>query len=279
MQERRERGPVRLRRAQFPQPLVDRVRQFAMILPHLVEQVRDLRRKVPMQFRVRRRTPLLLRFQARLHGRFQMVHAFVKRRLQPREPLLVIAHLRPENNVPDLVDPLVSGLVNMLAHYVIFLAQIRCFPRIVSSRTVLTAAYLTLYPSYTYTAGLELFPPGQLKRHADRYFLIGQETLCGDPLFADPLQPGFPVYTAMAELGAEDRELIAISLEAFFDCLALLPPRPGDPRVILDQIDARNQETAGLSFWAALLGLEEIPGAEERDDEEDEDEAASSPLE
>jgi hypothetical protein len=137
---------------------------------------------------------------------------------------------------------------------------------------VLTAAYQTLFPSHTYTAGVDLFPPAQLKQRADRYFLIGQETLCGDPLFADPLQPGFPVYTAMAELGAEDRELIAISLQAFFDCLALLPPRPGDPRAILDQIDALNQETAELSFWASLLGIEEFAEA-------DEDEASSPALE
>ena len=44
---------------------------------------------------------------------------------------------------------------------------------------------------------------------------IGHEEACGDPIFIDTSEEGFPVYTAMHGEGPWNPERIAVSLEAF----------------------------------------------------------------
>jgi hypothetical protein len=47
------------------------------------------------------------------------------------------------------------------------------------------------------------------------WLVIGYDETCGDPIFIDRSEEGYPVYTAMTGKGRWDPQRIAVSLEAF----------------------------------------------------------------
>lgn len=51
------------------------------------------------------------------------------------------------------------------------------------------------------------------------WYVIGRESLCGDPIFIDLNDPEIPVYTAMHGSGAWVEKLLASSYEHFIDLL------------------------------------------------------------
>jgi hypothetical protein len=66
--------------------------------------------------------------------------------------------------------------------------------------------------------GRSLCGPAQGEWHP-AWIVIGQETACGDPTFVDIASANVPVLTAMHGEGSWDPTLIAISLDAFAQCV------------------------------------------------------------
>jgi hypothetical protein len=101
---------------------------------------------------------------------------------------------------------------------------------------------------------------------------IGQEELCGDPIFIDTSEKGFPVFTAAHGEGRWDAKRIAISLEAFGRALSAIgdvakgrenpvaleknPLTKSEREATLGAIRGRNPGV-DLEFWEIILGIPE----------------------
>jgi hypothetical protein len=101
------------------------------------------------------------------------------------------------------------------------------------------------------------------------WLAIGNEDLCGDPIFIDTAAPGYPVYTAVHGEGRWEPVPIAQSLTAFREALAAVgraAPGREDPvaleqnplsaverESILKEIREHNPDI-DLSFWEMMLG-------------------------
>jgi hypothetical protein len=98
--------------------------------------------------------------------------------------------------------------------------------------------------------------------------VIGCEEMCGDPIFIDESQDGFPVFTAVHGEGHWDPKKIAISMKSFGEALTNLavlakgrefptafegnPVTESERRTFLDAIE-RNNPGIDLEFWELLL--------------------------
>jgi hypothetical protein len=104
------------------------------------------------------------------------------------------------------------------------------------------------------------------------WIVIGNEDLCGDPIFIDSSQADFPVYTAMHGEGRWEAEQIAASLVGFGHALTAIagiaegrkypvalenkPLTQPERAAALAEIQ-RHNPNVDLSFWQGLLtGLE-----------------------
>jgi len=100
------------------------------------------------------------------------------------------------------------------------------------------------------------------------WVVIGQDDTCGDPLFIDAAQDGFPVYTAMHGQGSWKPTRIASTIQGLGYALKALseaargredplalesnPLRNGERMAVLAQIRQYNPDV-DLEFWSALL--------------------------
>jgi hypothetical protein len=97
------------------------------------------------------------------------------------------------------------------------------------------------------------------------WVVIGQETACGDPIFALDESPN-PVFSAMHGTGYKDPKVMAPSLEAFTQCLIAFegfaarrvsPPTPEEETQFLTVIRSLTHgEHDALSFWTVLIELD-----------------------
>lgn len=106
----------------------------------------------------------------------------------------------------------------------------------------------------------------------ESWLVVARETTCGDPIFVDRSQPGFPVLTAMNGMGSWDASPVAPSWEAFLKAIeAIRPltvgrqnpvgleanPLPSKDR---DAIEKSLQNLLGscpFDFWELLLSEDE----------------------
>ena len=103
------------------------------------------------------------------------------------------------------------------------------------------------------------------------WLVIGNEELCGDPIFIDTAESGFPVYTAVHGEDKWEPVAIAVSLTGLRDALTAIgraatgrenpvaleenPISAAEREAILNEIGERNPGI-DLSFWAMMLGDE-----------------------
>jgi hypothetical protein len=101
------------------------------------------------------------------------------------------------------------------------------------------------------------------------WIVIGSETGLGDPLIMDITHPDLPVFTSMAGVGRWDLKPIAVSIEAFVQCLAELsniakdrtspvelsenPLTGGDQKAFGHRIAKLNDQRLKTDFWDILL--------------------------
>jgi hypothetical protein len=57
---------------------------------------------------------------------------------------------------------------------------------------------------------------------SSNWLVIGYDDTCGDPLFIDTSEEGYPVYTAMIGQGRWDRQCIAVSITGFAQALSAI---------------------------------------------------------
>jgi len=100
------------------------------------------------------------------------------------------------------------------------------------------------------------------------WIVIGQDDTCGDPIFIDAAQEGFPVYTAMHGQGVWIPDLIAATIQGFGYALSALlevargrenpvalesnPLSHNERTAVLAQISQHNPGI-DLDFWTVLL--------------------------
>jgi hypothetical protein len=100
----------------------------------------------------------------------------------------------------------------------------------------------------------------------DAWFVIGSDSMCGDPFIVDTAQQALPVMTAMHGQGEWNPEIIATSLVGFAEAVALLarlakgrespvalqsnPVSQAERRAFLDQV----RKVTGLNapYWSQL---------------------------
>jgi len=103
------------------------------------------------------------------------------------------------------------------------------------------------------------------------WLVIGNEELCGEPIFIDTSQPGFPVYNAMHGQGRWDPEPLAVSLAALRESLSALAEiaKGREDPIALEQNPLPEAERNGflatvrrlnpgidISFWEQLVSGE-----------------------
>jgi len=116
---------------------------------------------------------------------------------------------------------------------------------------------------YAISAGGESFCGDKDGDWRQSWFVIGNETTCGDPLFIDTAKPGLPVFTAEHGQGTWSPNLIAISASAFAKSLSafaevaaqtIRPISDAERATFLKQIVLANDSNADvLTFWDMLL--------------------------
>ena len=100
------------------------------------------------------------------------------------------------------------------------------------------------------------------------WVVIGHDDTCGDPIFIDTSQDGFPVYTAMHSQGFWRPSRIASTIQGLGYALRAIleashgrenpvalesnPLRQDERMKVLSQIRQHNPDV-GLEFWTALL--------------------------
>ncbi len=105
-----------------------------------------------------------------------------------------------------------------------------------------------------------------------KWVVIGYEELCGDPIFIDASEEGFPVFTAAHGEGRWDAKQIAVSLEGFGRALSAIadvakgreypvalgknPLTTSERETTLDAIRSSNPGV-DLEFWEIILGVPE----------------------
>jgi hypothetical protein len=100
------------------------------------------------------------------------------------------------------------------------------------------------------------------------WLVIGYDEACGDPIFIDRAEEGYPVYTAMPGKGRWEPRPIAVSLAAFAQALSAVAAVAGgrENPVALEKHPLTQQEKEvalatirrhnpklDLGFWEALL--------------------------
>jgi len=116
--------------------------------------------------------------------------------------------------------------------------------------------------------GRSLYGSAQGEWHP-AWIVIGQETACGDPIFIDIASSNVPVLTAMHGEGSWDPTLIAISLDAFAQCVkefAAIAQGRVNPIAVeanpitalertsfLERMEKINGGQADLEWWSVLL--------------------------
>jgi hypothetical protein len=100
------------------------------------------------------------------------------------------------------------------------------------------------------------------------WLVIGYDETCGDPIFIDTSEEGYPVYTALVGKGRWDPKPVAISLKAFSHSLSAIadvakgreypvalkqnPLTEGEKEAVLSTIRHQNPKL-DISFWEILL--------------------------
>ena len=103
----------------------------------------------------------------------------------------------------------------------------------------------------------------------ENWLVIGHEDMCGDPIFIDASEEGFPVYTAMHGTGSWDANMIADNLHGFDKALQIIStisggrknpaeldanPLPASERNrVIAEIQMSNPKS-DMSFWEGWLG-------------------------
>lgn len=101
------------------------------------------------------------------------------------------------------------------------------------------------------------------------WFVIGHETICGDPLFVDVNDENMPVFTAMHGESTWEPNQVSASLDAFVKCVREFSrisvgrsnpiereanPLTDDERIVyLRRIAELNGTSAAAEFWDILL--------------------------
>lgn len=101
-----------------------------------------------------------------------------------------------------------------------------------------------------------------------RWLVVGYEELCGDPIFIDTSEEGFPVYTAIHGEGRWDAKRIAVSLDGFGRALLAVAdiakgrespvalennPLTETERETTLAVIRRDNPDVDLEFWEILL--------------------------
>lgn len=95
-----------------------------------------------------------------------------------------------------------------------------------------------------------------------QWVVIGEEVMCGDPVFVDTEKPGFPVYTAMHGEGSWDPTLISetyLGFVSILDRLALLAKGREHPAGLIKKPLTLEEIEAFVAF-ASKAGRLEDPG-------------------
>jgi hypothetical protein len=75
---------------------------------------------------------------------------------------------------------------------------------------------------HAFQQGYGIVPSGDTTDWQDEWVVIGNEGLCGDPIFNDASKEEFPVYTAAYGMGEWSPQLIAPSFSSFVQILERL---------------------------------------------------------